>query len=368
MVDHIHFQYNAFLMGIFLLSTYLTNNYPTLSASVFTCLVFTKHFFVVLAPVWFTFLLSNCVKNSEGKPLTFISYSLKPLLSVLSISAFALTPIVINGQISQFFSRLFPVSRSFIHFFPASNIYTIYAVADKMFAKLSLSFCKVHHLDPEGHYIKSMKCIPPIKPLLCMIICMITLIPVLVRLWHNLNKVKNPVRVILLTSSISLLIVFQFGYHIHEKQILYAVLPLGIYAILFCENDKQFLVHYIYLNSWSNLSIMMLLETYPENVIKYIIITIYYIMQLLFFNIDVYKHSFHNKSFISGIIVVFFLEFFIQKMIFNKLQLVFMYHALSSLICTFPILYYTSYFYNYWVFDSTKNSETSGSLKRYIQT
>ncbi|OII74651.1 uncharacterized protein cubi_00204 [Cryptosporidium ubiquitum] len=359
MVDHIHFQYNGLLMGILLLSIYLTNNYPILSALVFTFLVFTKHFFIVLAPLWFIFLLNTCVKRSEGKPKTFIKSSLKVLSAVLSVSAFAIAPIIINGQIKQFFSRLFPVSRSFIHFLPASNLYTLYAIADKLLAKFNLIPCKIYNLDPEGHYIKSMKCIPPIKPFFCIAICILSIIPVMVRLWYNLSNVKKPMKAILLTSSISLLITFQFGFHIHEKQIIYAVLPLGIYTILFSRNDQQFLVYYIYLSNWSNLSIMVLLETYPENVIKYIIVTAYYISQLLFFNINLREYSFHNSLFIFGTTIIFFLEFFLQKLVFDKLQLVFIFHALSSLICTFPILYYTSYFYYNWVFSATNNSKTN---------
>lgn len=354
-VDHIHFQYNGFLMGILLLSIYLTTNYPILSALLFTCLVFTKHYFIVLAPVWFVFLLNVCFKRSKRKLTAFITSSLKVLLTVLSVSAFALAPIIINGQMDQFVSRLFPVSRSFIHFFPASNVYTLYAIADKLFAKFNLISCKTYHIDLDGHYIKTMKCIPPIKPIFCMIICILFVIPILIRLWYNLSNVKKPMKDILLTSSISLLITFQFGYHIHEKQILYAVLPLGIYTILYSENNQQFLVHYIYLNNWSNLSIMVLLETYPENVIKYIIVIAYYVSQLLFFNINLKKYGFHNLLFVFGTTTIFFLEFLVQKLVLNKLQLVFIYHALSSLICTFPILYYTSYFYYHWVFDTTNN-------------
>ncbi|KAH8584699.1 putative glycosyltransferases [Cryptosporidium sp. chipmunk genotype I] len=349
-VDHIHFQYNGFLMGILLLSTYLTTSYPILSALVFTCLVFTKHFFVVLAPVWSIFLLNTCVRRSERKLSIFLIYSLKVLLAVLSVSAFAITPIIFNGQLNQFFSRLFPVSRSFIHFIPASNLYTLYSIADKVLAKFNLNFCKIYHLDPEGHYIKSMKCISPVKPIFCIAICLLFIIPVLIRLWHNLSNTKKPIKYILLASSITLLVTFQFGFHIHEKQILYAILPLGIYTILFHENDQQLLVHYTYLSNWSNLSVMVLLETYPENIIKYIIITAYYILQLLFLNINLRKCSLHNSSFIFGLTAIFFLEFFAQKLVFDRLQLVFIYHALSSLICAFPILYYTFYFYYYWIF------------------
>ncbi|KAJ1611265.1 hypothetical protein OJ252_1619 [Cryptosporidium canis] len=354
-VDNIHFQYNGFLMGILLLSIYLTNDYPLLSASLFTCLVFTKHYFVVLAPVWFTFLLSYCVKSSEVRLPSFIVCSLKPLLAVLSISAFAMFPIFVTGQTGQFISRLFPISRSFIHFIPASNIYTIYALGDKLLAKLHLSLCRVHYLDPDGHYIKSMKCIPPIKPIFCMVACIIVLFPVLARQWLELKKIKKPMRTVLMTSSISLLIAFQFGYHIHEKQILYALLPLGIYTVLFCENDQQFIVHYIYLNNWSNLSMMVLLETYPENIIKYVIVAVYHVTQLIIFKIDRNKYGSHNILFILGIIMVFFIEFFMQKVVFDKLQLVFVYHALSSIICTLPICYYTYYFYYRWIFGTPKS-------------
>ncbi|KAK9174402.1 ALG6 ALG8 glycosyltransferase family protein [Cryptosporidium meleagridis] len=360
-VDHIHFQYNGFLMGILLLSIYLTANYPIYSAIIFTCLVFTKHFFIVLAPVWFIFLLNTCIRRSKGNFVIFIISSFKVLFSVLSVSAFAITPIIFYGQLNQFISRLFPISRSFIHFIPASNLYTLYSIADKALAKFNLNFCKIYHLDAEGHYIKSMKCIPPIKPIFCMAICILFIIPVLVRLWHSLSNIKESMKSVLIASSISLLITFQFGFHIHEKQILYAIIPLGIYTILFFENSQQLLTHFTFLSNWSNISVMVLLETYPENIIKYVIIIAYYVLELLLLNIDLKKYSIHNTLFIFGLTTIFFLEFFVQRFVFDRLQLVFIYHALSSLICTFPILYYTFYFYYFWVFDSTKNSNRQKS-------
>ena len=59
-VDHVHFQYNGFLIGILLISlSYLEEGRDLLGGSFFAVLLCFKHLFAVAAPVYFVYLLRH---------------------------------------------------------------------------------------------------------------------------------------------------------------------------------------------------------------------------------------------------------------------------------------------------------------------
>ncbi|CAN0592159.1 unnamed protein product, partial [Ectocarpus sp. 12 AP-2014] len=60
LVDHIHFQYNGFLLGLLLLSMGLIRQGRVLSGgATFACLLMLKHLFLALAPLYFVYLLRS---------------------------------------------------------------------------------------------------------------------------------------------------------------------------------------------------------------------------------------------------------------------------------------------------------------------
>ncbi|PHJ25332.1 alg8 glycosyltransferase family protein [Cystoisospora suis] len=66
-VDHIHFQYNGFLLGILLLSIAQIQEGHYCRGSVsFACLLLLKHIFLYVAPVYFVFLLSRLRKDATA--------------------------------------------------------------------------------------------------------------------------------------------------------------------------------------------------------------------------------------------------------------------------------------------------------------
>ncbi|KAH8739598.1 hypothetical protein FG386_001155, partial [Cryptosporidium ryanae] len=347
LIDSIHFQYNCFIIGILLFTIFFSNEHPRISAALFTCLVFTKHYFLSIAPIWFIYLIYSCYRDSKGSIRNFIHNSMVILIIVITVSAIAIFPLLTTKQIFNFFERLFPVSRGFIHFFPASNVYSVYATLDKILPRFISQICSVSIADPEGHYIKSMKCLPPISPFFCIITCLVMNIPILIRLVKNLSRGSNHVS-ILISSSLSLLISFLFGYHIHEKQIIYATIPMGIYTYLF-STDEKFRNYYFFLNNWANISMMVLHEKYPENIIKYIIVLAYYYSQFIFSKLDSEKYKFHHSFFFVSLISIFAIEFILQKLILSNTKFLFVYHLASSLICFFPIAFYSFSLYYFWI-------------------
>lgn len=59
-VDHVHFQYNGFLMGLLLLSLHLLEQGRDLAGGVvFAALLCSKHLFLVAAPVYFVYLFRH---------------------------------------------------------------------------------------------------------------------------------------------------------------------------------------------------------------------------------------------------------------------------------------------------------------------
>ena len=66
-MDHVHFQYNGFLIGILILSvSCVRKEQNLLAAALYTSLVMFKHLFVVMAPLFFVYMLRNyCFEAAE---------------------------------------------------------------------------------------------------------------------------------------------------------------------------------------------------------------------------------------------------------------------------------------------------------------
>uniref|UniRef100_A0AAV2J947 Alpha-1,3-glucosyltransferase n=1 Tax=Knipowitschia caucasica TaxID=637954 RepID=A0AAV2J947_KNICA len=144
-VDHIHFQYNGFLMGFLLLSLakHLQSKHLQ-GALLFALLLNLKHIFLYVAPAYGVFLLrSYCF--SEDHPdgsLNWRSFSLLRLSAlgsiVVSVTALSFGPFIAMGQLPQVLSRLFPFKRGLCHAYWAPNAWALYTAADKGLTALGL--------------------------------------------------------------------------------------------------------------------------------------------------------------------------------------------------------------------------------------
>jgi alpha-1,3-glucosyltransferase len=100
-VDHVHFQYNGFLIGILLISlSYLEEGRDLLGGFVFAVLLCFKHLFAVAAPVYFVYLLRHYCWGGivRGFSRLLIMGSL-----VVAVFASAFGPFFYLGQVNMIF-------------------------------------------------------------------------------------------------------------------------------------------------------------------------------------------------------------------------------------------------------------------------
>lgn len=145
MVDHIHFQYNGFLLGLFILSLACMNaGRDLLGGVLFAVLINFKHIFLYVAPVYFIYLIYHyCMEetterfegwegfNRTKTRVVFRWWSLFKLGSaVLLVFAVSLGPFIYHGQLAILKERLFPFKRGLSHAYWAPNIWALYNAAD----------------------------------------------------------------------------------------------------------------------------------------------------------------------------------------------------------------------------------------------
>ena len=133
-VDHIHFQYNGFLLGILVLSIHYAEDRPTrlLSCILFAALLCFKHIFLYLAPAYGIFMLRAYVLEDNSSYRIRFNDTLKLAVALLSVFASAFGPFIWYGQMPQVFSRLFPFSRGLCHAYWAPNFWALYSFADRV--------------------------------------------------------------------------------------------------------------------------------------------------------------------------------------------------------------------------------------------
>lgn len=96
-VDHMHFQYNGFLLGLLLISlSFLADGKDLMGGFVFAVLLCFKHLFAVAAPVYFVYLLRHYCRGGLvrgfGKLLTMGA-------AVAAVFALAFGPVLYHGQV-----------------------------------------------------------------------------------------------------------------------------------------------------------------------------------------------------------------------------------------------------------------------------
>ncbi|KAM9333447.1 dolichyl pyrophosphate Glc1Man9GlcNAc2 alpha-1,3-glucosyltransferase [Pholidichthys leucotaenia] len=273
-VDHIHFQYNGFLFGFLLLSLakHLQGRHFQ-GALLFSILLNLKHIFLYVAPAYGVFLLrSYCfTHNNKDGSLRWTSFSFLRLLSlgsiVVSVFAVSFGPFITMGQLPQVLSRLFPFKRGLCHAYWAPNIWALYNLLDKALTAVGvrlqlLQEANLPQASMTGGLVQEFQhaVLPSVSPSVTLVCTVISILPALSSISVRPRGSRGFLRVLLICALAS----FLFGWHVHEKAILIAILPLSILAVESREDAGTFLL----LSSTGHYSLFPLIFTAAELPIK----------------------------------------------------------------------------------------------------
>lgn len=249
-VDHVHFQYNGFLYGILLWSLWAAREQrPLLCAFLFATLLNFKHIYIYIAPAFFIFLLKTYVicggvdTNTLSEETVSVSgigerlftlgtITILPFIaSVGPLFASGLTgaaPAGPVGTLAQMLRRLFPFSRGLNHAYWAANAWALYTFADRVLAKI----LGVARMDGTGAGATrgiigdtEFAVLPQISAGHCFLITLLCTLVLMARLWVR-PTYKSFIESVALFGLTS----FLWGFHVHEKAVLLAVIPLTLLA------------------------------------------------------------------------------------------------------------------------------------------
>ncbi|XP_060830328.1 probable dolichyl pyrophosphate Glc1Man9GlcNAc2 alpha-1,3-glucosyltransferase isoform X3 [Bombus pascuorum] len=285
LVDHVHFQYNGFLLGILLLA------------------------------------IANVSK--------------------------------INKQI---ISRLFPFKRGLVHAYWAANAWALYIGIDKIASLIlkQLGWLKVtRSAVMTGGLVQeqSFLVLPTPTPIVTFLLTIFTMMPALYCLLCK-KEYMNPkqfVRCLVLCVLCS----FMFGWHVHEKAILTAIIPLCVLAA----TDKNDARIYLILSSAGHTALLPLL--YPSNLtpLKIFVLLVFMTAGFLAFSrkFNVNFLYFYEYIYVINLPVLTVYETIIHKLIFGE-KLPFLPLALTSLYCAIGVTYsWVVYYYMFLRYSKINN-------------
>ncbi|XP_042494039.1 probable dolichyl pyrophosphate Glc1Man9GlcNAc2 alpha-1,3-glucosyltransferase [Macadamia integrifolia] len=269
-VDHMHFQYNGFLLGFLLISlSFLEEGRDLLGGFFFAVLLCFKHLFAVAAPVYFVYLLRHYCRRGlvRGFGRFLMMGAVVGFVFVVSFG-----PFLYHGQIHQVLGRMFPFGRGLCHAYWAPNFWVFYIILDKVLAFLlaKLGF-KIQA--PTASFTGGLvgdsspyAVLPRVTPLVTFVLVLTTISPCLVMAW------KKP-RPGMITRYVAYAYTcgFLFGWHVHEKASLHFVVPLAIVAMHSLEDAR----HYFLLSIVSCYSLFPLLFEAKEYPIKVLLLLLH---------------------------------------------------------------------------------------------
>ncbi|KAH9611801.1 hypothetical protein KSS87_010624 [Heliosperma pusillum] len=272
-VDHMHFQYNGFLLGLLMLSiSALVEGRDLVGGFLFAVLLCFKHLFAVAAPVYFVYLLRHYCRGGLIKGFGRL---VAMGTAVLAVFVAAFGPFVYYDQMRQVIQRMFPFGRGLCHAYWAPNFWVFYIMADKVLAFL-LRRVGFNVERPAASFTGGLvgesspfAVLPQISPMVTFVMVLLAMSPCLVKAWKNPQPSK-----IARWIAYAYTCGFLFGWHVHEKAALHFVIPLAIVAIESVSDAK----HYFLLSTVSCYSLFPLLFEAREYPIKVTLLVLHCIL------------------------------------------------------------------------------------------
>ncbi|KAL0284132.1 UNVERIFIED_CONTAM: putative dolichyl pyrophosphate Glc1Man9GlcNAc2 alpha-1,3-glucosyltransferase [Sesamum radiatum] len=289
-VDHLHFQYNGFLLGMLLLSiSFLEEGKDLVGGFFFAVLLCFKHLFAVAAPVYFVYLFRHYCRGGLVKGfgrlvligsvvLVVFCCGLRSLFLLWADSAiFSLVTL----QMQEVLRRMFPFGRGLCHAYWAPNFWVFYIMLDKFLAFLLVKL-GFNIQAPKASFTGGLvgdsspfAVLPTITPLITFITVFLAISPCLVKAWRN----PQP-RMVSKWVSYAYACGFLFGWHVHEKASLHFVIPLASTALNSMEDAK----HYFFLSIVSFYSLFPLLFEAQEYPIKVVLLLLHAVLMFFGFS------------------------------------------------------------------------------------
>lgn len=275
-VDHIHFQYNGFLFGVLLWSLWAARTQrPLLCALLFSSLLNLKHIFLYVAPAFTVYLFRGYLVprgNASFAGVMQRTYTLGRATLVpfaLSIGPILCSAISagesVNVALGHMLSRLFPFHRGLIHAYWAPNVWAVYTLADRILSRISDIRVPATSRGIVGD--TAFGVLPDISPRTCFALAFSFMCVYAVPLWRKptYHALAACVTLCALTS-------FAVGWHVHEKAILLALVPLSLIA----GRDYAYVRVFIILSATGIVSLFPLLFEPRETPVKLLYTAIWF--------------------------------------------------------------------------------------------
>ena len=257
-LDHIHFQYNGMLLGILFLSLALlllgAQQDPSsklydachlAGAALYALLINLKHLYIPLGPLYVCYLFSQYCWDKGSSKVLIRKFGLLAIVTASSLLIpwipFLLWQDNPKEQLLQIVSRLFPFGRGLVHDYWAANVWALYLLVEKC-----LRFVVASKL-PHEYDMQITFGLPEVTPLVCAMLLFLSLVPALYRVlvtgmmttttttttkMATTTTSPKPItyqqRLLLSSVVYCSFCSFMLSYHVHEKAIMTALLPLLI--------------------------------------------------------------------------------------------------------------------------------------------
>jgi len=227
-LDHIHFQYNGWLCGLLLASVAAASRgRDAAAATLFAALVCAKHLFASLGPWFAVYLLARAAALGWARGAASLAASAAGVAAVVaaSFAPFAST-------LPAMLSRLFPFDRGLLHAYWAGNAWALYAAADvaacavaKRVARGAGAAAPASGLAAGLVGPAQFGLLPAPGPALAAALVVAAQAPALAAAAARPRPAS-----VAAAASYCLLSAFMFGYHVHEKAVVPAILLAALGA------------------------------------------------------------------------------------------------------------------------------------------